>query len=285
MRNKRDYSDKRDLRNPHRKEDKNLFSKRLVFYIFGTIGVLFIILEMIHPQLGITTITTDAEVESDAQLIKDVILEQLDQRRFGIINQRSFIFFDYDETSRKIQDEVGVEQVQFIRKPLARQLHVKVYSEPYATVWISNTQQFYTDSQGFAKKQYQSSSRNITDQDTITVRLTTNSLGIPVIVDESATEVTLGQSVAERKVIDSILHIHEFLTRQTKLQPSVFVLTNPFIDFVTVETLSGVQVLLPIDDTLEQQLNKLLILLSQKISDLAMIDYIDLRFGENIFYK
>lgn len=107
---------------------------------------------------------------------------------------------------------------------------------------------------------------------------------LPLFVDVNATPITVGATVLTPEEVANMFLFHQRLT-ETGI---AFVATN--IDrlagkWMAVETQAGYDILFDAAGDVDAQIGNLRILLRDTVPDPSGLEYIDLRFGDHVYYK
>ena len=107
---------------------------------------------------------------------------------------------------------------------------------------------------------------------------------LPLFVDVNATPITVGATVLTPEEVANMFLFHQRLT-ETGI---AFVSTN--IDrlagkWMAVETQAGYDILFDAAGDVDAQIGNLRILLRDTVPDPSELEYIDLRFGDHVYYK
>ncbi len=107
------------------------------------------------------------------------------------------------------------------------------------------------------------------------------------VIDEANEQLKLGDFVMTQENIVFIFGINDKLSQKDYLKPKNFSVPNKMPQFLIVELVNGARIFFNLADSLENQLNRLNLLIDKKIGqgNIKNLDYIDLRMGENVYYK
>ena len=123
------------------------------------------------------------------------------------------------------------------------------------------------------------------DTKTMIVRSTINSEFYPIVYDLSNSPVEIGQKIIEPAVVSFIIGLMETFSDGTILSVANFKIDAPSSPDVALVTNDGWEVKFTTSDSINNQKAFLLAVLNEQIKDRKNLDYIDLRYGEKVFYQ
>ena len=264
-------------RQPHRKG---------VFFALGGIFLIGGFLFLGYWQLQITTVTIDGADDQVAQTIHQAATSQLAQRRFFIFPQSNLIFFNKKQLVETLKNQYQIAGVNVIKKP--RSLNIAVGQQLYRIILISGNTQYYLNDVGLVITEVSANNQlTITPvgQGVELVRSGISASAYPVVIDQSNREISIGGiALAPEKVAFITELVAAFATNRL---PDITTLEirSPAADDLVANTRDGWYAYFSFENSVFQQVNKLLVIINERVTDLARLEYIDLRFGEKVFYK
>ena len=221
--------------------------------------------------------------------VLDITNSYLAQRTFLILKKRNIFIFNRSQLKDKINQVVILDDLK-IEKILPNTIRLTIREKNAALKWLNNDHEYLVDGQGMIIKRFYKlempSIYKLVNQDTQAPAppVQTNDNFI-TIINQSAQGVNLGDKVLrpeDVKFIDS-------LTAKAgahNMQIQSISVPNVYPQFIQVQ-LNGWQAFFNLKDSLDNQLSRLDLVISQKIKkeNLSRLDYIDLRLGESIYYK
>ncbi len=288
MRRKRDYQ-KKDFRNPYfgrkQKSNKSGLAKILipVFIIIIIFGVYFL---NSAEQLQIKDVIVSGNEYINQSEIKSVILEQADKKRWLFLSQKNILFFSKNSAKKELTKKYYFEELK-IKKKYFNTIEVSVKEKISSIIWISGEDKYYLDLSGVAFRKVTNTDLviNAGEGDTALIRPEVSLNKYPVIYDLSNNPVTIGQPVISQNQAGFIVGISEELKNNSDFDISHYNISGPKSDEVTLVTNEGWEALFKISDSPENQSDLLLSVLYQKIKDRRNLKYIDLRFGDKVFWQ
>lgn len=226
-----------------------------------------------------------------AGTIEQVVREQFSHRRAVLFSQSHLLFFDSAAVEQRLQQQYFFDQVVIKRRPFHR-LIVAITEKTAQLTWVSDSRYYTIDGNGLALREIlapsvvelrddQQPSEAAAGEQVIDAQILGDSG--TVVIDQTNTPVTIGQSVANQAFIHFITElVNQFST--TELTAEQWLVPSPSEGVVHVKTNRGFTVYFDSQDQLDAQLANLRLILREKIKD-RNVNYIDLRFGNRVFIK
>ena len=219
--------------------------------------------------------------------IEQVVLKQLDERKYWLFEQSSILFFDKSQAKKILEENFLFESLK-IKKKYFNKIIVEVEERQSGVAWISGASQHFLDLEGIALRAIDFSGDvtiENTGNGTDVIRSEISSGRFPVIYDQSNSEVSIGQLVASSDPVNFVIILSKEFEVTADFEISHFNVERPFSREVSLVTKEGWEAKFKIDDEPIGQARLLSSVVDQKVSDRKGLEYIDLRFGEKIFYK
>ena len=212
----------------------------------------------------------------DEHKIYNIIEKQLQKKRLFIFKQNNFFVFSKRQVKNEILKNFNVADLR-VNKDLPRALTVSFAEKTPAAVWSENDHYYYIDADLTVLAEVESLSLN-TRQFIVLKNETTQPLirlsGLVKKVSLDKTYVFFCLNLAQKAVAGGVSI------------DSVFLVNEPE-KTIRLHITDGPQAYFNVENDLNSQFEKLNILLTEKFNpnDLKKLDYIDLRFGDKIYYK
>lgn len=222
---------------------------------------------------------------SQAQ-IKSLILKQMGKSRFLFFSQGNILFFNKRQAKNELAKNYFFSELK-IQKKYFSTIAVKVLEKTVRVIWSSGENKYYLDLTG---QVLEIADDYIISQtaagDTSLVRAQATSGRYPLILDKSAAPVNIGSKAVDGQAIDFAVNLTEFLKNNGDFGISRYVLENPQSQEITLIADEGWEARFKITAPAKTQGDMLLVILAEKIKkDREALQYIDLRFGEKVFYR
>ena len=156
-----------------------------------------------------------------------------------------------------------------------------------SVLWVTGAEQYYLDSSGSAVRKIEESDLVVqTGEAGVEVIRPEASAGrYPVVWDQSNDSVGIGQPVIAGDQLNFIVILNDRLVQSADFDISHYNLANAKARDITLVVKEGWEAYFTFDDSAENQVELLLSVLQQKIKNRRDLEYVDLRFGEKIFWK
>jgi cell division septal protein FtsQ len=220
--------------------------------------------------------------------ILDITYNYFGGKRLLILNNGNIFVFSKKELTKRINDVVLLQNIT-IDKILPNTIKINIKEKNAALKWITNDQQYLIDNEGLVIKRYYNL---VTPQ---VFKLTNDEPviksdaddGFIVLSNLANEKVNLGDKVLNPDDIKFIFDLLNELPKYNYLAVKSYYVPNNFPRFLIVETTDNWQIFFNLVDSLSSQLNRLDILAQDKIKkeNLPNLEYIDLRYGESLYYK
>ena len=249
---KRDYQAK-DFKNPFfPRPSRRRRLKRLIFLFVILSLVVIFGLVVINRQLdfAIKYVEVQGAQQTNQQQVLELAQEQMTQKRFWFWSQGNLLFFSQRQLIKTLLAQYPLERVG-LNKKFPQTLVIKIKEKPLAAVWLAEGQRYYLDSLGVATG----------------------------VVGENS------NLVIEPETVSFIGALDQLIKSRADFEVSHYVLTSPAAEDITLVTKDGWEVYFSLQDSAVNQANKLILILQKRVADRSQLQYIDLRYGEKVFYQ
>jgi len=258
----------RSFRNPYfqdkTKQKHLLILLAVVLTIILSIVSLFTLL--FHPLFHIrqvrvtgleTLLPSDVDQELRVFFSKPVYVFFTRQNRF---------LFSEQFLTEKLREAFTLGDLQIKRQ--GNQLHIILTERTSHLRWKSGDREYLADLEGVIIREVNSEDPAV----------------LPLFVDRQAVEVTTGKNVLTREEISAVFRFQELLLAQNILftQTEFDRLEGKWTGILTQE---GYRILFDTAGDIEAQNDRLRVLNRETIKDFTKLQYIDLRFGDHVYYK
>lgn len=313
---RRHYYSRRPRYMVHRSEvsrGKNPFSKHYqkksrLLKIYGFLAIVLILglgyFLLYSDRFEIKNIDVSGTRNIRADDIKSIAESQIAERRFLIFKQRNLFAFSKKELTEKINDKYVLDDLR-INKDLPGSLKIEIKEKISLVIWVSNNRYYNLDSNGIAISEIlnlnkSKSTKNKTQEETAPEPeffdikpLNSGELidnreisSFPLIFDETNNEVVLGQSVISSDMISIILNLNKKIPEKINISVNSFKIPELGSREVKIVTNEKWEIYFDTNKDIEMQLNNLKLTLDEKIKgNRSSLQYIDLRFGNRVYYQ
>ena len=286
---KRDYQAK-DFKNPFfPRPSRRRRLKRLIFLFVILSLVVIFGLVVINRQLdfAIKYVEVQGAQQTNQQQVLELAQEQMTQKRFWFWSQGNLLFFSQRQLIKTLLAQYPLERVG-LNKKFPQTLVIKIKEKPLAAVWLAAGQRYYLDFFGVATGVVGENSNLVIEpgqKGTEIVRVDSQTLAYPTVLDQSDRLVTVGQAATHPETVSFIGALDQLIKSRADFEVSHYVLTSPAAEDITLVTKDGWEVYFSLQDSAVNQANKLILILQKRVADRSQLQYIDLRYGEKVFYQ
>ena len=287
MQTRRDYQ-KKSFKNPFFSSQKSGSARRLrflflFFLIFAILAFFFL-----SPKnlFEIQEIKVVGNQTINADDITAVVKSQSAEKRFFFLPQTNLLFFNSSELRKKLEQDYIFSGLT-IDKQLFHSLTIEIQEDIAPFFWFSNAKSYYLTAAGKAVKAVGLEDLSIQASATGTevIRFAPRGKNYPTVFDQSNTEVILGEPIVDTTITEFITQLTASINSYADFEIASYSISSPYSFDLTLVTTEGWQIYFRMSEPLDQQFNKLIALLREKLKTRANLEYIDLRFSEKVFYK
>lgn len=231
-----------------------------------------------NPYFAIEEVVITGGSYIDEGPLYEQVAEQLNERRWWIFNQENIFVFSKKQVAARLQEHVSVDDLA-IDRDLPRTLVISFTEKLPAAVWVEEGGAYYIDEEMAVLA-------NVPGSGVLSGQL--------ILKPESGQKhvvVRNGQRVVNLSpaYVQAAAELwNEFGTTPQEalaIEPSFTAVKREVTLIMHYRT--GPRVYFNLDDDLQLQIEKLETLLAEKFNpeELAKLEYVDVRFGEKVYYK
>ena len=278
-----------NFRNPFRLQ-KALFN----FKIFKIINIILVVVILVcgyfflfSNNYNITNIEVTGNKIIAIEDVLDIVHNYLGQRKMAIFSNKNIFLCSKKQLVSEINKVIVLDSIS-VEKILPNTIKINLKEKNVVLNFITNGQEYLVDNQGLViKRVYKFRTPEIfrlTDEQPTTANLPTDLIFIQNLANE---DVNLGNQILNS---EDVLFITDLIAQaKTKdyLQVAAIKIPNILPQFIIYQLKSGPEVYFNLNDAVAKQLERLNILITDKIKvgNLRNFQYIDLKLGESIYYK
>lgn len=218
--------------------------------------------------------------------IQQVISEQINKQRFLLFSQNSIIFFSKLAAKKQLTKNYSFEQIK-IKKHYFNTIEVLVKEKISRLILASGQDRYYLDINGKAIQKVMTTNLKIDSGQAGTeiIRPETGENNQPLIYDQSNKPVIIGQEAIAARIVDFIIELTAEINKSADFTAAYYTIANPAIAEINLVTKEGWQVYFDASKDAAGQMETLHSVLQQKVEKTDKLQYIDLRYGEKVFWK
>lgn len=294
MKRKRRISHRKQYKNPfypNKKAGSPLLKKdfkiRFPKFVYLVIIIIFLFVFSYADVFQINNVEVSGTQRINQVEVEDLIYEQTEGRRYILFGQGSIFFFSKHQAKKVIAENLLLDEVK-VKKSYFKTIKIEITEKQSGIGWVSGGSQYYLDLEGVALREIELGGGFIVEQsgeNTDLIRSELSSGDFPVVYDQSNGEVMIGQLVTTEKLVNFVLSLFDELSVVADFEISHFTVERPFSREVTLVTKEEWEARFKVGENPIIQGGILVSILQQKIKDRSNLEYVDLRFGEKVFYK
>lgn len=277
---------KKEYVNPFFRRQKKISSgwswkKRIVSVSIFMAGVILFWFFFYSDFFMITKIEINGLSRIPKDEIEKIILKQTRNKRFGVFAERNYFILDKQMLYDHLDYKYCFENIS-IKKKLPKTIVATFKERPYAFIYSELEHFYYADSDGKIAKEV--SPLDIKEKN------------YPLIYNESNNFIDdnyVGFDAQYTNYVINLFHLFNTRERMFVISPeneNDYVVEKFIFDkdlnSIKVKILNGPKIIFNIKKPAEEQLEKLRILIDQKVGgNFAKKEYFDLRYGDNIYYQ
>lgn len=290
LRRKRDFHSK-SYKNPlfPSKKEGKLIRRILKPKKVGIVVIVLTVLLFFSylPAFQIENIEVLGNKRVTSESIEMRIQDQLEKRRFLIFNQGSIFYFSKKAAIKAVLENELVETVR-VKKRYFDTIKILVSEKQSGLAWSSADKQYYLGLDGVTLREIQQENEILVEQGSNGSNIVRSEIGsgkVPLVYDLSANPVLVGEITTSEEAVNFILKLFDELAVISDVEVSHFNIERPFSREIIMVTKEGWEARFKITENPVAQARILASILEQKITNRSNLEYIDLRFGEKVYYK
>ena len=247
---------------------KLIFKKRVFCYLFLILTLFLISFYLIcfSSFFQVKEVEISGNQKVPAQIIKNLIEEKLSQRIL-LFHSKSIFLTNLKELEKRLLSKFPqIKKVDFNRD-LPNKLIVLIEERKPVAIFCQNKEYFFVDEEGIIFEEISEKGSWLVIRNSFLSR-----------------DIKLGEEIIEKKNLTQILKIKSELKNLGLGINSTEIINEQRVNASTSE---GWEIYFDLQDKISQQIFNLSLVLKEKISsqERRNLEYIDLRFGNQIYYK
>ena len=256
-------------------EESSRLRRKVLFYL-GVVIILYLVYFLFysnHFKIDNFILSGNSEVSQDE--LQELIYESIEKNSQFVFPQNNYFFLSKSRLQDDFQEKYALDEL-VITKYQPNTLFIEINERRGNFFWLSNGRYFLFNAEGEIY-------REIQVQDIVNSSL-------PVLEDESSSDIEIGQKVINLDIIDLIIELfYNFESYQVPLvEIESFKIPGPKANYLKVITKQGFEIHLNSILSLNNQLHKLKRSIEDRKIDvdrLNQIEYINLRIENQVIYK
>jgi len=285
---KNDYQRKK-FKNPYfspkKKINKN--KKSWIGLGIGLLAILFILAVISRNNFfEIKTINVQGNKFISQNEIMQIVLTQSEKSRFIIFSQKNLIFFNKASLKRNLSHKYYFDELN-ISKQYWNTINISVTEKPTTLIYITNQEKYYLDGNGNVINKYEPGVNDtvVENNGVQIVRPLSEISGLPVVVNRNNTPAEIGNQILNKENVSFILNVDNRIKDSADFKIKQYQIDDNNTNDLMVMTDQGWEIRFSLKDQYSSQIKLLFLILNDKVKDRSTLHYIDLRFGDKIFYQ
>lgn len=265
----------RNYRNPHLRGEKNISWKRVGIGIGGCI--LFVVITTLmlgHSVFQIQHIEITGRQTINRLVLEDSIRQYLDENAFFFFHRSNQFLFSSEQLASILEQAFALATVTIGIQE--RNVFIHLEERTSNLIWQTQNRLYVVDLEGIVV-------RAITDEEstTATPRSTKE---LPLFIDLNNVPVEIGSQVLSAMEIENAIQFYTHL-EEAEMRSIQTELDRLAGKWAKVQTEQGFDILIDLAGDIDLQYRNLVTLLKDQIPNPSELNYIDLRFGDKVYYK
>jgi hypothetical protein len=245
---------------------KIIISAVFIVFVFSIISLLYL------PYFDIKQVNIDNQGKIEVSIIRNIIDNQLGKRVLKIFPQKNIFLFSTIKLKKELEEKFVFEELDISTK-LPSTLNVFYIEEKYAIIYEEDEKYYYIDDSG-----------NVIEEVGV---LEINLKQYPILKNNSGQKIQDRKIEFDKKIFDYIIDsFNIFKQKADDLELAHFQINQEEIEELWLVIKDGPTIYLNINEDFNGQMEKLLIIKGEKLKENFWDkEYIDLRFGDSIYYR
>lgn len=265
----------RSYRNPHIRETKRLNWKLLSLVSLSTLGSISLVgFLLAHPWFRIEHVEILGTEYLDRGSFERDIRTYIQETPFFIFERSNRFLFSPEDLSAMLLTNFALASINIgLREG---QLYITLEERTSNLLWRTEDKLFVVDLEGVVV-------REITDpEDEIFQQ--SNLSELPIFIDKNDTPVHVGSTVLKKEEVDQAF-LFLGLLQEAGISYSYIDVDRVAGKWVKLMTTDGYSILFDLTGDIQNQYENLAIILTNQVKDTSTLEYIDLRFGDKVYFK
>lgn len=203
--------------------------------------------------------------------IEKIVNEQIDGKIFFLIPQNNIFLLSDNILSNKLQEKYAFNSLEII-KHYPEKLEIKYIEKKYAIIWQEDDLFYYTDKSGYV----------INEANVLEIE----NKDYPIIVNQTNNKIYQNQVFADQSLLEKVVELFKKMKYYEKIfKVENFILDND-LNTIKIKIENGPLLYVNTQENLDKQIDKVLIIKEEKLGDdFFKKYYIDVRYGESVYYR
>jgi len=247
--------------------------RRRVLLYLGVILIVYLIIFLFYSDnYKIKNLVISGHIDMASQEIEDYIWQSIRRNSWLLFPQDNYFLFSKKRLQSDFQKQYLLDELTIEKAP-PDTLFIELKERTGQFIWITGERIYLFNTSGEVFKEIQA--KELVN------------IGLPVIYDNSASNINIGDKILS---VELISHISDIYQNFDKFElPAItldsFRVDSPKANFIRIAAKEGFEIHLSLITSLDKQFNKLKRSLEEGKIDLYKIEYINLRLDNQVIYK
>lgn len=273
------------FRNPYFQSKQLTLRHLIILSLVGVVGTLVLVVFLLrNDRFFLKDVTISGASIFSRERFEQTIRDYFQKQSLFVFNNRHQFFYRAQDLTLALSEQVAFESINLKREK--QTLTITVVEKQSQMIWASGEQRYVVDLEGKIIRELTEEERSfLTDTSKETdIKEMAQLRTLPLFIDRNHIPVTVGSSVLTSQEITNIFDFHK------QLQEHHIGMKNTQVDrvagkWIAVETTDGYQILFDATGDIPAQISRLELILKEKVSDVSRLTYIDLRFGDHVYFQ
>ena len=235
-------------------------------------------------QFEISTISIRGNETISTETLRANVEDYLSTKSLIFFQSSNKFLFDKSELQNHLEKYYFFEYLEVVINKNTIDINLK--EKASQLLWKTKDQVFLVDLQGVATREITVSEQQVLEDENISIEgglINPISL-MPIFRDMNDIEIAIGEQILTSEEIENMFRFHEHLKIQS-IQVIETQIDRLAGKWMGVKTGLGYRILFDASGDIDGQANHLEVLLRETINNPEQLDYIDLRFGDHVYFK
>ena len=261
------FSKKKKIKISHQE-----FSLRVKLFFLGFILIIVLTAWLLFYSnlFNITEIKVLGGERVNPSNIEKIAWQQIRDNIFILFPQKNIFFFSRGKLRKNLEMKYSFNSL-IITKKLSHTLTIQFAEKRYALIWHEDDQHYYTDENGYI----------ISEANILEIR----QKDYPIIDNLTKEKIFNNRISIDKIYTDYVLMLFQQMKEYENFVVERYILDSD-INTIKMVLVNGPVVYFNIQEDMEKQINKLVVIKEKKIKDdFISKTYIDLRYGDRVYYR
>lgn len=278
---KKDYSNKVFKNTLFGRKTRNQRRLKKYFYGFGLLFIIALIIILFTETFHINKIKIIGGELINGGGVENFIQKNLNEKNFMFFAQKNIFFFKKGQMEKKLSEQYNFQSVQ-IKKKFPNSIHVLLREKKPFLLLREENKNYYIDAEGNVISNFFDFGVEKSAYDNYNILRHINFLQpIPTIYNQN--KIIKNNSI-EKKYFDLIKNFLDISKNHKIVNVNHYALDSDKM-YITILVAEGWKIYMDLTLDIENQFRRLKLILDNKIKIGKILDYIDLRYGDKIYYQ